>query len=59
MEAERRALGLHRVRFLCYACPARGQADIFLDLCRRPGETGRGSPGGGAVNTPAGGMTLV
>ena len=40
MEADRRALGLEGVRFLYYACPACGLADVFLDLHRQPGETG-------------------
>jgi hypothetical protein len=39
MEADRRALGLEGVRFLYYACPGCGHADIFLDLHHQPGET--------------------
>ena len=39
MEADRRALGLEGVRFLSYACPACGYADIFVDVHAIAGET--------------------
>jgi hypothetical protein len=39
LEADRQALGLEGVRFLYYACPACGQADLFLDLHHLPGES--------------------
>jgi hypothetical protein len=38
MEAERKALGLQGVLFRYYGCAACGQADIFVDLQRLPGE---------------------
>jgi hypothetical protein len=38
MEAERKALGLQGVLFRYYACAACGQADIFVDVQRLPGE---------------------
>jgi hypothetical protein len=39
MEAERRAAGLSGVRFLYYACPACGAADIFVDILPLDGES--------------------
>ncbi len=39
MEADRKAAGLTGVRFLYYACPACGGADIFVDLLPRHDET--------------------
>jgi hypothetical protein len=39
MEADRRALGLEGVRFLSYACPACGYADIFVDIHPLENET--------------------
>ena len=39
MEADRRALGLEGVRFLSYACPACGYADIFVDVHPLENET--------------------
>jgi hypothetical protein len=32
MEAERRALGLHDIRFRYFACPRCGFDDVFLDV---------------------------
>jgi hypothetical protein len=39
MEADRRALGLEGVRFLYYVCSGCGQADVFLDVHHRQGES--------------------
>jgi uncharacterized protein (DUF2225 family) len=39
MEVDRQALGLEGVRFLYYACPACGYADIFVDIRRLEDET--------------------
>jgi hypothetical protein len=39
MEAERKAMGLQGVLFRYYTCAACGQADIFVDLKRLPGES--------------------
>ncbi len=39
MEADRKALGLEGVRFLYYACPECGYADIFVDIHHLPGES--------------------
>jgi hypothetical protein len=39
MEEDRKALGLEGVRFLYFACPACGQADLFIDLHSLKGET--------------------
>ena len=38
MEAERKALGLHGVRFLYYNCSDCGYADIFVDVHPLVGE---------------------
>jgi hypothetical protein len=38
MEAQRKAWGLEGVLFRYYACPACGQADIFVDVNPLPGE---------------------
>src|SRR5262249_28768748 len=38
MEAERKAAGLTGVRFLYYACPECGGADIFVDILPRHDE---------------------
>jgi hypothetical protein len=40
MEAERKARGLEGALFWYYGCPACGQADIFIDVSRLPGEDG-------------------
>ncbi|HEY1380124.1 MAG TPA: hypothetical protein VGF55_25195 [Gemmataceae bacterium] len=38
MEAERAAAGLEGIRFLYYACPACGKADIFVGILPLEGE---------------------
>jgi recombinational DNA repair protein (RecF pathway) len=39
MEAERKALGLEGVLFRYYTCSSCGQADIFVDILPREGES--------------------
>jgi hypothetical protein len=39
MEAERKALRLEGVRFICYSCPGCGDVNIFVDIHHLEGET--------------------
>jgi hypothetical protein len=39
MEADRRALGLHDIRFRYFCCPRCGYDDIFVDVVPMPNET--------------------